>query len=289
MVITTKLLESDPDCLQKYIDPRRPCEIGVVSGPANYHSGAWLVNHNQGNDIAAYMPAEIEPFVVGEGIEIEAYASSDLISNECCLCGKSPTILTVSFWLCFRLGTHILVHFCEEHMNHVDILKGVSKVLAEEAGSIERGPTWQEIVEKEKNRREMELGMIAIRAVDYDQAGCPHCSYQHPDVDFAPNTISYKFCEKCNRPYVVFADGVEKKSAIVELPSGGKTRATLRSLNIEQPYSTPWKRVFKCVGCNKEYPSDRIGTKCDNCDSPVKEFAVPYRNEKRGVIKDGCT
>lgn len=288
VVITTNLSERDPNCLKRYVDARRPCAVGILCRPADYYSGAWLVNHNRGNDIAAYMPTEIEPFVVGDGIEVEAHASSSFMSNECSICGKRPTLLTVSFWLCFRLGTHILVYFCEEHMNHVDILKGVSKALAEKAGGIEKGPTWQNIVEEEKKRQQMELGVIAIRAVDYDQAGCPHCSYQRPDVTFVPNTISYRFCEKCNQLYVVFADGIEKKSVIVELPSG-KVRATLRPLNIEQIYNTPWKRTFKCTECNKEYPSDRRETKCDDCDSLVKEFAAPYRNERGVTKKDGCT
>lgn len=84
-------------------------------------------------------------------IEIECYTNYDInfpVGNNCTLCNKTPTVGLVSFFLRGYLGTHIIVHLCEENWNDVDILKAISKALGEEATNIEKGPTWKEILSR---------------------------------------------------------------------------------------------------------------------------------------------
>jgi len=293
MVITTELCKEDPDCLvQAHIDARRPGKAGIVSGRAETNDfcegGGWLVNHNRGGDVAVYMPTEFKPLFMKGRIEMNAHIHGSFISNGCSICGESPSVATASFCLSFVLCTQILVHFCEDHLNDADVVKGMSIVLAEKARQIEIGVTWRDILEKKRARDEKMFGLMAIRAIDYGQCGCPHCGYQHPDVEFVAGTISYKLCEKCGLPYVVFADGVKKMSAMVEMPSGSKTRATLRGhpLRVEPPpYGSPWSRVFSCVSCHQKYPSDREGTTCDKCNAEVRCYAVPYRGKNKDAVQ----
>jgi hypothetical protein len=285
MVITTELLNDDPDYFKGNVDARRPGKVGEVSRQVMIgDKKAWLINHNRGDDIAVYMSGEFEPYLREDKVQMETYISSGFISNECIMCKESPTVATVSFFLSFYLGTHILVHFCEKHMNHVDVLKGVSKALAKVAGDIEMGVTWKEKISKEKS-----YGLIAIRPIDYDQFGCPHCCYQLPSVEFAPDSVVYVLCEKCNLPYVVFADGVTKKSTMVEVPNENKVRATLQDhpKRGSSKYGlSPYKRIFRCgnENCQKLYPSDRHETKCDVCGDKVKLILVP--NKKPDAVSD---
>ena len=84
-------------------------------------------------------------------IEIECYiiySPEFPVSNKCTLCGKTPSVGPVSFFLNGHVASHILIHLCAEDWNDVGILKAISKALAERATEIENSPTWKEIVSK---------------------------------------------------------------------------------------------------------------------------------------------
>lgn len=281
VVITTVLKEEDPRCFYRYVDARVPGVAGAVVGPVSGGEGEnlWLVCHTQGKEGAAYDASEFEPLYGEKGVELETYFSECFISNECCICGKSPTVGSVSFWLSLGLATHEVAYFCEKHFNHIDILKGFGGALIKRAHGIEEGMIWR----KELPKKESSY-LVAIRAVDYDHLGCPHCSYQRPDVNFARDTISLVWCEKCGMPYVVFADGVEKKSTMVEMPSGGKTRAVLKDCPCEDHYLDHWTRVFQCKECSQKYPSDREGTICDTCGGKIVRSKA--ERESEGAVKN---
>ena len=82
-------------------------------------------------------------------IEVQAWAGQSVASNACTVCDKSPKIGTVSFFLKGYLGTHIVVHLCEDHWNDIGILLALSKAFINEANRIENGPTWKEITKGE--------------------------------------------------------------------------------------------------------------------------------------------
>ena len=139
---------------QCHLDSRKEGETGVVTSQI-FHLGsresAWWIRHDRDGKLAAYAVSEFEPFHERERIQLEAYiAVSGPVQNKCIICGKPRAVAIVSFWLSHRLGTHILIPFCTDHLDDVSILRGVGKVLLVESDSIERGPTWQEIKEKNK-------------------------------------------------------------------------------------------------------------------------------------------
>ena len=140
---------------QCYIDARKEGETGVaIKGTFQFGSeeDAWLIRHDRDGEIAAYAVSEFEPFHERERIQLEAFIDvSGPVRNECIICGKQ-SIAIVSFWLSYQLGTHILIPFCTDHLNDVDILKGVGKVLLSKSDSIENGSTWKEILERNKRQ-----------------------------------------------------------------------------------------------------------------------------------------
>lgn len=290
MVVTTELLPEDPDCPQNFVDGRRPGKVGMVYERIMTNNGkVWLISHNYRGDATAYVSAELEPFLTKSNIRVETYFFKGFMANECSICGKKPTVVAISFWLSFRLGTHKLIHFCEDHTNDVDVLEGVGKALLITAKDMKIGTTWQDVLKKDKIQREKISGLIAIRADDYDQFGCPHCGYQLPGVEFTPNSIVYVLCGKCNLAYAVFADGVTKKSTMVEVPNENKVRATLQEhpkREFSKYGTSPYRRIFRCgnENCQKLYPSDRHETKCDDCDGKVNLILVP--NKKPDAVSD---
>lgn len=281
VVITTVLKEEDPKCFYRFNEGRVPGAAGVIVEPISggQDENLWLVCHTQGEEGAVYDASEFEPIYSEKGIELETYFSECFVSNECCICGKSPTVASVSFWLAFGLGTHKVVYFCENHFNHVDILKGLGGALVKKALDIEKGMIYRKELPREKSSY-----LVAIRAVDYDHLGCPHCSYQHPDVNFTPGTISLVWCEKCGMPYAVFADGVRKRSAMVEMLFGYNARAVLKDCPCEDHYFTHWTRVFQCRECSQRYPSDREGTICNTCGGKIVRSKV--ERESKGAVKN---
>lgn len=139
---------------QCHIDARKEGETGVVAKEI-FHLGseknAWWIRHDRDGSLAAYAVNEFEPFHERERIQLEAYIDvSGPVANECIICGKSRSVAIVSFWLSYHLGTHILVPFCTDHLNDVDILRGVGKALLDQANSIENGRTWKEMLERNK-------------------------------------------------------------------------------------------------------------------------------------------
>jgi hypothetical protein len=139
---------------QSHLDSRKEGETGVVASQI-LHLGseedAWWIRHDRGGELAPYAVSEFEPFHEREKIQLEAYISvSGPVQNECIICGKPRSVGIVSFWLSHLLGIHIIVPFCTEHLNDVDILKGVGKALLLRADEIEKGVTWREIKEKNK-------------------------------------------------------------------------------------------------------------------------------------------
>jgi len=82
-------------------------------------------------------------------IEIQSWAGLSVASNACTLCGKTSKVGTVSVFLKGYLGTHIIVHLCEEDWNDVGILLALSKAFLERANCIENGPTWKELTKRE--------------------------------------------------------------------------------------------------------------------------------------------
>ena len=139
---------------QCHIDARKEGETGVVASQIFHLSSeenAWWVRHDRDGKLAAYAVSEFEPFHERERIQLEAYIDvSGPVQNQCIICGKPRTVAIVSFWLSYHLGTHILIPLCTDHLNDVDILRGVGKALLSQADSIERGPTWREINERNK-------------------------------------------------------------------------------------------------------------------------------------------
>ena len=129
-------------------------ETGVVASQI-FHLGseenAWWIRHDRDGKLAAYAVSEFEPFHEREKIQLEAFIDvSGPVQNECIICGKPRAVAIVSFWLSYRLGTHILIPFCTDHLNDVDILRGVGRALQSQADSIEGGSTWREINERNK-------------------------------------------------------------------------------------------------------------------------------------------
>jgi hypothetical protein len=141
---------------QCHIDARKEGETGVaIKGTFQYGSeeNAWLIRHDRDGCLAAYAIEEFEPFHERERIQLEAFIDvSGPVRNECIICGRSQSVAIVSFWLSYHLGTHILVPFCTDHLNDVDILNGVGKALLSQADNIECGPTWKEILERNKRQ-----------------------------------------------------------------------------------------------------------------------------------------
>jgi hypothetical protein len=84
-----------------------------------------------------------------EEIEIQVWAGQSVASNACTLCDKSPKVGTVSIFLKGYLGTHIVVHLCEDHWNDVGILLALSKAFIDKVNFIENGPTWKEVTGRE--------------------------------------------------------------------------------------------------------------------------------------------
>jgi hypothetical protein len=137
---------------QCHIDARKEGETGVVAKEI-FHLGsegnAWWIIHDRDGSLAAYKVGEFEPFHEREKIQLEAYIDvSGPVGNECIICGKRRSVAIVSFWLSYHFGTHILVPFCTDHLNDVDILNGVGKALLSQADSLERSIAWQKINEK---------------------------------------------------------------------------------------------------------------------------------------------
>lgn len=289
VVITTVLKEEDPNCFYQFLEGRVPGVAGVVSKPVPGEKGQnlWLVVHTQGEEGAAYDSSEFEPFWTEGIVDLHSYFVKDVASNECCICGKSPTFGVASLFLSFQLGTHELVHFCEKHLNHVDVLRGIGTALTNRAASIANGITWKRDVLKEGTPEGKKPSyLVAIRAVDYDHFGCPFCCHQRPDVEFVRDTISLVWCPKCAMPYAVFADGVKKRSAMVEMLFGHKARAVLQERSCDDRYPFDWVRVFQCLKCSHRYPSDREGTDCDICGGKIRRSKVD--RESKGAVDD-CT
>jgi hypothetical protein len=136
----------------RHTDARKEGETGVVfSQVQTFNQGdAWFVIHDRDGRVGVYFATEFEPFSERAKIEVEAYITTtdSRTRNECIICGKDRCVAIVSFWLSVRLGIHILVPFCVDHLNDVDILKGVGKALLKEAEQIEKGVTWRKILEE---------------------------------------------------------------------------------------------------------------------------------------------
>ena len=152
LIVKINKLSNAPNGLlieQCHIDARKEGETGVVASQI-FHldskENAWWIRHDRDGKLVAYAISEFEPFHERERVQVEAYIDvSRPVQNKCIICGKSQAVAIVSFWLSYQLGTHILVPFCTDHLNDVDILKGVAKALLSQANSIEISSTWQEI------------------------------------------------------------------------------------------------------------------------------------------------